>query len=372
MIKHSANWTRRSVLKVGAAAALGVAGAASAKGGDRLKIGYLPANGLLSVYSEEAGFWKDAGLEVELFRAQGGPAILQALLSGAIPAGDVGVAPAVIAASRKLPFYFLTLASVSTPDHPLDRIMVRKDSEIRSFRDLRGKTLAIPQKGTQPDAALVAAEKVFGIKKSEINLLPVPYPNMPQVLQQGQVDAIYPFPPADTVAEVQDGARTIAETSDFIPYVGFTTLAVRRDFADANPAVVRKLIKGAVNGQRWINANPKRASEVANTALSIPSGIRERTRSAYWSINALPVMANVHHLYELQVAGGIIDPVADVDAMMKSYFIDPALKFTLPALQELGMRPDPVLKRMLAANYPLLRKPTEAYHTAWDKMLLSL
>nr|ABA54728.1 AbsT3 [Alcaligenes sp. O-1] len=97
MIKHSANWTRRSVLKVGAAAALGVAGAASAKGGDRLKIGYLPVNVMLPVYSEEAGFWKDAGLEVELFRAQGGPAILQALLSGAIPAGDVGVAPAVIA-----------------------------------------------------------------------------------------------------------------------------------------------------------------------------------------------------------------------------------------------------------------------------------
>ncbi|MBN9427363.1 MAG: ABC transporter substrate-binding protein [Burkholderiales bacterium] len=364
---------RREAMKRTLAAAVGTAGYAAwpaAHAADSLKIGYLPVNVMLPLYSEKARFWSDAGLDVELFRAQGGPAILQALLAGAIPVGDIGIAPAVVAASRKLPLYFLTMASVCTPDHPLDRIMVRKDSPIKHFRDLKGKTLAIVQKGTQPDAALVAAEKVYGLKKSDINLLPVPYPNMAQVLDQKQVDAIYPFPPADTMAEVQFEARTIAETTDFIPYVGFTTLAVRRDYADANPAIIRKLVKGAILGQRWINNNAKDALAVANAALNIPPPIAGRVRSAYWSLNALPVMANVWHFYELQVAGGIIQPVPDVEAMMKSYFVDPVLKFTLPAAQELGMLPDPVVKRMLTASYPMLKNPAEAYHMAWDKELL--
>jgi ABC-type nitrate/sulfonate/bicarbonate transport system substrate-binding protein len=248
--------------------------------------------------------------------------------------------------------------------------MVKQDSPIKKFSDLRGKILAINQKGTQPDAALGAAEKVFGVKKSEINIVPIPYPNMPQVLAQGQVDAIYPFPPADTIAEVKFGARTIAETNDFIPYVGFTTLAVRRDFADANPDTVKKLVKGAIAGQRWIDDNPTESRKTANEFLNIPADIGPKVRTAYWARNALPVMANVWHLYELQVAGGILQPVDNVEAMMKSYFIDPVYKFTLPALQEMGVQPDPVIKKMLMASYPLLKKPVESYLTDWDKMLL--
>jgi NitT/TauT family transport system substrate-binding protein len=342
-----------------------------ARAADKVRIGYLPVNVMLPVYSQKAEFWKKAGLDVELFRAQGGPAILQALLTGDVPVGDVGVAPAIVAASRGFPFYFLTLASVCTPKHPLDRIMVSKESPIKTFKDLRGKTLAINQKGTQPDAVLGAAEKVFGLSKSEINIIPIPYPNMPQVLAQGQVDAIYPFPPADTVAE-QQGARTIAETTDLVPYIGFTTLAVRRDYADANPAVIKKLIKGAIVGQRWINDHPEESRAVANEFLGIPANIGAKVRTAYWARNALPIMANVWHLYELQVAGGIIKASPDPARMMQSYFIDPVVKFTLPALEEVGMQPDPVMKQMLNASYPLLPKPAGEYQAKWEKELLRL
>lgn len=368
--------SRRSFLKEGAKASLVAAAAPflnlnTAGAQEKVRIGYLPVNVMLPVYSARAGFWKDAGLNVELFRAQGGPAILQALLSGDVPIGDIGVAPAIVAATRGLPMYFLTLASVCTPQHPLDRIMVRSDSPIKRFQDLRGKTLAINQKGTQPDAVLGAAEKVFGLRKSDINIVPIPYPNMPQVLAQGQVDAIYPFPPADTTAADQ-GARTIAETTDFVPYIGFTTLAVRRDYADANPGVIRQIVKGAIIGQRWINDNPKDARLAGNEFLGIPADIGAKVRTAYWARNALPVMANIWHLYELQVAGGIIKPSEDPARMIQSYFVDPVLKFTLPVLEQIGMQPDPVIKQMLRASYPMLRKPAEEYLARWDKDLLRL
>src|SRR5207253_3110014 len=102
--------SRRSFLKQGAQ--LGIAAAVGpflhvgfTRAADNVRIGYLPVNVMLPVYSEKAGFWKDAGLNIELYRAQGGPAILQALLTGDVPVGDVGVAPAIVAASRGLPFY---------------------------------------------------------------------------------------------------------------------------------------------------------------------------------------------------------------------------------------------------------------------------
>jgi NitT/TauT family transport system substrate-binding protein len=368
--------SRRSIVKTAAGAAALTIGAPliarKARAQEKVRIGYLPVNVMLPVFSERAGFWKQVGLDVELYRAQGGPAILQALASGDVPVGDVGIGPAIISASRGFPFYFLTLASLSTPSHPLDRIMVREDSPIRTFQDLRGKTLAINQKGTQPDATLGAVESVFGVKKSEITIVPVPYPNMPQVLAQGQVDAIYPFPPADTVAEVKFRARTIVNTTDFIPYLGYTTLAVRRDFADSNPQVVKKLVKGAIAGQRWINDKPQESLQAANDFLKIPEDVGPKVRPAYWARNALPVMATVWHLYQLQVAGEIMKPIEDAEKVLNAYFVEPAKKFTLPAIEEIGIQPDPVIKQMLAAKFPLLPKPVEAYHTEWDKQILKL
>lgn len=378
--RFSERKTRRSVLKSGVKLGAGAASlsivaamiAPKARADDKVRIGYLPVNVMLPIYNERGGFWKQAGLDVELYRAQGGPAILQALASGDVPVGDVGIGPAIITAARGFPFYFLTLGSLSTPDHPLDRIQVLKDSPIKRMEDLRGKKLAINQKGTQPDAALGAIEKVYGIRKSDITIVPVPYPNMPQVLAQGQVDAIYPFPPADAVAEVKYGARTIVNTTDFIPYLGYTTLAVRRDFADANPSIIKKLVKGAILGQRWINDNPKDSHQAANDFLKIPEDVAAKVRPAYWARNALPVMATVWHLYELQILGEIMKPVENADNMMQSYFVEPAKKFVLPVLEEIGMQPDPQIKKMLSASFPLLSKPAAEYQTEWDKRILRL
>jgi len=338
----------------------------------KVTIGYLPVNVDLPTFKEVVELWKSEGLNVELYRAQGGPAILQALASGDVPVGDVGMAPAVIAATRGLPFYYLTLSSASTPKFPLDRIMVLQDSPIKKFEDLKGKTLAINQAGTMPDASLSAASKKFGISKADIKLVPIPYPNMPQVLEQKQVDAIFPFPPADAVAEVRNNARTLIDATALIPYLGYTTIAVRRDFADANPDTVKRIVKGTIKGQRWIADNLDKARESANEFLQIPPDVRSKVRMAYFTRNGLSVLANAWHIYYVMLEGNIIKPSDDVAKMMNDYFVEPTKKFVLPALAEIGMQPDPGVKEMLTGSYPLLPQPTEAYHTEWDKQLLKL
>jgi ABC-type nitrate/sulfonate/bicarbonate transport system substrate-binding protein len=372
--------TRRQFITRGTCGALSLAAFGSgmlgpqsmrrAAAAEAIGFGYLPVNVDLPVFTGVVNPWRDGGLDVRFIRAEGGPAILQALASGDIPVGDIGTAPAIITATRGFPFYFLTLMSVATPERPLDRIMVLQDSPIKKFQDLKGRTLAINQFGTMPDAALGAAARVYGLPRSEINIVPVPYPNMPQVLAQKQVDAIYAFPPADTVAEVRYGARTIAETADFIPYLGFTTLAVRRDFATQNPEAVRRLVQGAIKTQRWINDHQGDARNASNRFLDIPGDIGPKVRLPYFTADGLTVMANVWHLYYLLVSGGVIKAVDDPEKLFSDYFVEPTKRFTLPAVQELGLEPDPVVSKMLKASYPLLPKPVEAYHAPWDSAFL--
>jgi len=374
------NATRREVVKWATLGGLGVAAFGSsmiglhplqrAAAAEGIGFGYLPVNVDLPVFTDAVNPWRNEGLDVRFIRADGGPAILQALATGDVPVGDIGTAPAIVTATRGFQFYFLTLMSVATPERPLDRIMVLKDSPIKKFQDLKGKTLAINQFGTMPDAALGAAARVFGLPRSEINIVPVPYPNMPQVLAEKQVDAIYPFPPADTVAEVRYGARTIVETTDFIPYLGFTTLAVRRDFAAQSPQLVKALVKGAIKTQRWINDHQGDARNASNKFLNIPKDIGPKVRLAYFTVDGLTVMANAWHLYYLLLSGGVIKAVDDPAKMFDEYFIEPTKRFTLPAVEELGLEPDPVVSKMLRASYPLLPKPAEEYRAPWDGKFL--
>lgn len=364
---------RRHLLRTAAALAAGATALGApavlraAEGRQKINWGYLPANVQLAPYVGKENPWLEEGLDLQLMRTPGGPAILQMMVSGDLQVGEAATAPAIVAACKRLPIYFLLMAGVATPKHPLDRIMVLPDSPIKKFQDLQGRTLAINQFGTMPDAILGSCEKVFGIKKSAINIVPVPYPNMPQLLAQKQVDAIYPFPPVDSVAEVNSNARTITETSDLVPYVGYTMVGVRREFADANPDAIRRLIRGTVKMQRWISGHEKEARDVSNQALGISGAIGEKTRMPYFLANGLTVMPNMWHIYYLLAAGKVIDPVDDPAKMFDEYFVKPLERFTLPALHEIGMEPDPVAKQMLSANYPMLPKPPQEYWASWER-----
>ena len=347
-----------------------IPGRAAAAAHDKIVIGYLPVNAETVAYRGGTDFWKQQGLNVDLYRAPGGPAIVEAMISGSIPAGDIGNGPAIIAAARGFPFYYLTIGAVATPQQSYSRIMVRPDSDIRTVHDLRGRTIALHQRGTMEDLSLGALEKRHGIKKSELKITLIPYPNQPQALAQGLVDAIYSVPPSDATAEHKFGMRTLIRTSEFLPWLGYTTLAVRRDFADKNPDSVKRLIKGWILTSRWIRDNAAAARTVSNEFLGIPGDIGAHVTLPQWLKNPLPVMPNIWHIYHMLTGAQMIKPVDDPAKLIDDYFVKPANAFTLPALEDLGIVDDPLQSAMIGGDYPLLPKPNSAYYAPWETKLV--
>ena len=117
---------------------------AAAKVPEKIVVGQVPFNTVVSLYrSGEIDYFKEEGLSIEYMMAVGGPALVQALAAGSIPAADIGVAPALIAAARRLPLISPALAGIGTPKQPFTRIMVREDSPIRSVADLFALALAV-------------------------------------------------------------------------------------------------------------------------------------------------------------------------------------------------------------------------------------
>lgn len=343
---------------------------ARAKVPEKIIIGQLPFNSEVTLYSGTTDFFRENGLAVEYLTGAGGPAVVQALASGNIPAGDIGVAPALIAAARGLPIVAPALGAIGAPSHPFDRIMVRKDSPIKTVSDLKGKRLALHQRGTMNDILLNALKKTHGVGPDDFEIAIIPAPNQPQVLEEKQVDAIYAVPPFDIIAERRFGARTLLNTSDFVPYLGYGTLALRRDFIEAYPDAAKGLMRSWSQLCRWIDDNAKAANSLAGEKIKVDRDVRDGLRLPYFARNGLPVIPNVWHIYYLLLAGKVLDPVDAPEKLIEQSVIEPTKRLSYPALQDIGVQKDLLVNDMLRASFPMLPKPVEAYQADWERELL--
>jgi NitT/TauT family transport system substrate-binding protein len=336
----------------------------------KIVIGTLPINAMLTSYVGPVDFFKEEGLSVELARSQAGPAINQAMAAGSMVVGENGLAPAMVALSRGLPIICPYLGAFGTPSRPFERIMVKDSSSIRKLEDLKGKKLALLGRGTIPELMLGALHKKANIRKEDIELVLIPPPNQPAALDQGLVDAIFATPPSDIVAEQQFKARTLANATDLVPFLGFTTVSVRRDFADAYPAATIKLFKACIRFARWIRDNETLARKAAGENLGLPDDLASRMRIPFFARNGLPVMPNVWHVYEMMVEAKTIEPHPDPAKLFNDAIVEPAKKFVLPAVEELGWQPDDQIEAMLKGEYPLLSRPPSSYYADWERRIV--
>jgi NitT/TauT family transport system substrate-binding protein len=344
---------------------------ASAQIPEKIVMGTIPINPTIASYIGQVDFFKEEeGLTVETTRFNNFAPILQAMAAGGVVAGDFGVVSSIIGLTRGLPLIAPFLGAFSTPTHPLERIMVMENSPIRDLDDLKGKKLAFLGPGTVPDMFLGALPKRTKISKEDIELVPMPAPNMPDALAQGLVDAIFAIPPADSVAEQRYKARTIANATDLVPYAGLGTIALKREFAESDPQAAKKLFRACIRFTRWIDDNPADARRVMAKNLGLPEELAAHSRIALFSRNGLPVMPNVWHLYEMMVQAKTIDPHPDPAKLFNDAIVEPTKRLTLPAVEELGLQPDPEIEKMLKGEYPLLPKPVDSYYTDWERRIL--
>jgi sulfonate transport system substrate-binding protein len=367
--------SRRAALRLIAAGGAGLlAGSVAAhrpaaQNPTKIVIGRIPINALPSNYIGVVDFFREEGLALEPTRFDNAGQMFQTMTAGDLVAGEVGLAPSIIALSRGLPFIAPFLGACSTPDRPYERIMVLPNSSIRTLDDLKGKKLAYQGPGTVPDMLLGALSRRSKISKADIDLVPLPPPNQPDALGQGLVDAIFAIPPADTVAERKYSARTVADATELVPYSGLSTFVVRRDFADRNPEIVGKLLAAEIRFARWIEANPSAARSAMAKNLNLPDDLAANARLPVFARNGLPVMPNVWHVYQMLVTAKTIDQHPDPAKLFNDAIVEPVKRFTLPAVEKLGIEPDQVVEKMLTAEYPLLPKPNATYYADWERRL---
>lgn len=176
-----------------------------------IEVGVLPIVDNAAIYLGEAeGIFEEHGLDLTLTQAQGGAALLPAVVGGDMDFGFSNVTSLVIAESQGLDIEILAGGSATTgdPDEDFAAVVVLEDSEIEEIADLEGSSIGVNTLSNISDSTISEAVEQAGGDPSTIDFVEVPFPEMASSLSNGTVDAAASVEPYQTLI-LSDNGRDI-------------------------------------------------------------------------------------------------------------------------------------------------------------------
>ncbi|MBP0450420.1 aliphatic sulfonate ABC transporter substrate-binding protein [Kitasatospora sp. RG8] len=266
--------------KTSSAASAGdtAAGSGAKLSADTVKIGYFAnlTHGTPLVGLQEGLFQKELGatqVKTQVFNA--GPAEIEALNAGSIDIGWIGPSPAINGFTKS---EGKSLKIISGSASGGVKLVVNPD-KISSLDDLKGKKIATPQLGNTQDVALLNYLAGKGYKvdaqsgAGDVSVIRSDNKVTPDAYKQGSIDGAWvPEPTASKLVTL--GAKVLLNEKDVWPDKKFviTNIIVSQKFLAEHPDVVEAVLRGSVNTNAFIKANPDKAKADANEAIKKEAG----------------------------------------------------------------------------------------------------
>lgn len=302
-------------------AAVPVTRSADARPAAELRLGYFAnVTHASAVYGVGAGVLADAlgdtTLKTQVFNA--GPAAVEALFAGSIDAAYLGPNPAVNGFVKSRGEALRIVAGATSGGASL---VVREG--ITEPAQLRGQKLASPQTGGTQDIALRAwlADQGFRVDADGGGDVVIRAQENSATLSEFQAGRIagawVPEPWASRLV-LEGGGRVLVDEKDLWPDGRFVTthLVVRTEFLREHPQTVEALLRGQVEANRRIAADPEAAKQVINAELEKLTGkaLAQRTIDrafAQIELTEDPVAGSLRRSAENAFATGLV-PEADL------------------------------------------------------------
>ena len=226
-----------------------------------VRIGYLlgDLHHLPFFVAQDRGFFLEEGLNVEVVGPfDAGPAEMDALAANQIDMGYVGVAPAMLAAARKIP-----LSIVSGVNLEGSGLVTGMD--INSVAELKSKKIATPAPGSIQYVMFGMLLAGNNLGYNDIELFPgtVKPPDMPQSLQTGRINGYFVWEPFVAKSVVGGYGKVLVESKDIWPGHPCCVIVTGGDFVRSHESTVASVIRAHRRAIDFIEANPAEAKAIA-------------------------------------------------------------------------------------------------------------
>ena len=327
--------TRRAMALVGVMALLvaacgddddgGDAQAGGDEGGDTtaaeelttIEVGVVPVVDVAPLYlGIQQGFFEEEGLDVQPAIAQGGAAIIPAVVNGDQEIGFSNIVSLLIGQIEGLPVQVISqgIQATDDPDNDTAAIAVPADSDIQEPADLEGKTIAINTLRNISELTVKAALDGEGVDTSTLNFVEVPLPDMVGQLEAGQVDAAGLVEPFITTGKGAGHRMIIYDRVATEPEMTIATYFTSTQFLESDPDVVEGFVRAMNRSLEYATENADQARQAIAEYTEIPPDVLEQVVLPLWQTDLN--QDSIELIAELMVTHGIAEEQADVDALI--------------------------------------------------------
>lgn len=279
-------------------------------------VGVMPIVDTAAIYvGDEQGFFEEEGLDLTLEAAQGGAAIVPAVLSGDYEFGFSNVVSLVIAQSKGTPVKMIAPAASTRGSAPdIGAVVVREGSTVKTAKDLEGKKVATNTLNNIGDLTTRHMVEKAGGDDDKIQFVEMGFPDMPAALSSGQVEAAWLSEPHLTRA-VQDGGTVL--TWNFFetdPNLMIAAYFANSQYAEQNPEVVEAFTRAMEKSLKFAEENPDVTREVLDTYTEIDPAVKEAMEMPKFTTEV--PREPMQKIADLSLHFGMIDKEADLDALL--------------------------------------------------------
>ncbi|MEL6911749.1 MAG: ABC transporter substrate-binding protein [Cyanobacteria bacterium J06598_4] len=139
-----------------------------------------------------------------------------------------------------------------------DKIIVSED--INTIEDLKGKKVAV-EEGVVDDFLLTLALESKGMKREDVEIVPLETGAAAAAFASGQTDAVGAFPPFWLTALKREGSKELISSAEF-PGAIPDLLVVSQKLIDEQPDAVQGLVNSWFDTLEFMEQNPAKADEI--------------------------------------------------------------------------------------------------------------
>jgi NitT/TauT family transport system substrate-binding protein len=181
-----------------------------------------------------------------------------ALASGTVDVSMAFVAPFIVLVDADAPI--VLLGGVHTGCYELFGT-----ERIRTIRDLKGKTVAVPELESAHRLFVVSMATYVGLDPSrDITFVVYPPADSVQRLADGQIDALMAFPPVPQELRAKRIGHVIMSSGIDRPWSQYfcCMLAANREFARKHPIATKRALRAILKAADFCAAAPERAARM--------------------------------------------------------------------------------------------------------------
>jgi len=306
---------RLSWLVVGAL--LAGCGSSPSSSVDKINVGVIAILDVAPIYlGQEKGFFASRDIELTLTTAQGGAAIVPAVLNEQYQFGFSNMVSLLLARSQGIKLKVVSNGNNSTGVDGADfgSVLVRGDSPIQNAADLAGRSIAVNTLRNIVDTTVRASVRKAAADPKTLRFTELPFPDMPAALEGGKVDAAFMVEPFQSAARAQ-GARSVASSYvDAAPNLTVAAYFTSESLLARDPDLARRFTEAMRESLAYADAHPDEARRVIGTYTKITPEVIAQVTLPKWppDVNR----ASVQTLADLALQDGLLEAPADVAALL--------------------------------------------------------